>query len=102
MLSEAYNAAYMNYLLRAPMVIGVDNPLADWLPNKNWSLVLKLCDLEGFDNFGTNMEKDAPNRFKEWFNEMTPEAVPLPLDWKRLDNDPFKKLLCSEPCDRTA
>jgi len=28
------------------------------------------------------MEKDAPNRFKDWFNELTPEDVKLPLDWK--------------------
>jgi len=39
------------------------------------------------------MEKDAPNRFKDWYNELTPEDVKLPLDWKRLDNQPFQKLL---------
>lgn len=92
-LPEDYNSSYFNFLLRAPMVIGVENPLAEWLPNKNWSLVLKLVELEGFENFGTNMEKDAPNRFKEWFNELTPEDVKLPLDWKRLDSVPFQKLL---------
>ncbi len=39
------------------------------------------------------MEKDAPNRFKDWYNELTPEDVKLPLDWKKLDNMPFQKLL---------
>lgn len=39
------------------------------------------------------MEKDAPNRFKDWYNELAPEEQKLPLDWKRLDQMPFKKLL---------
>ena len=39
------------------------------------------------------MEKDAPNRFKDWYNELAPEEVKLPLDWKKLDQMPFKKLL---------
>eukprot|EP00931_Biecheleriopsis_adriatica_P107676 TRINITY_DN819_c0_g1_i4.p1 TRINITY_DN819_c0_g1~~TRINITY_DN819_c0_g1_i4.p1 ORF type:complete len:2563 (-),score=618.44 TRINITY_DN819_c0_g1_i4:48-7736(-) len=92
-LSEEFNVSYFNYLLRAPQVMGAENPLAEWLPNKNWGLVLKLNDLDGFDSFAQNMEKDAPNRFKEWFNEMCPEDVKLPLDWKRLDAVPFQKLL---------
>ena len=39
------------------------------------------------------MEKDAPGRFKDWYNELTPEDVKLPLDWKKLDSMLFKKLL---------
>jgi dynein heavy chain len=39
------------------------------------------------------MEKDAPNRFKDWYNELCPEDQKLPLDWKKLDNMPFQKLL---------
>jgi len=92
-LGEEYNSSYYNYLMRAPFAVGMENPLSDWLPIKNWGLVLKLTELEGFDNFATNMEKDAPNRFKEWFNEMAPEDVKLPLDWKRLDSVPFQKML---------
>lgn len=38
------------------------------------------------------MEKDAPTRFKDWYNELTPEDVKLPLEWKKLDQTPFKKL----------
>jgi dynein heavy chain len=30
------------------------------------------------------MEKDAPNRFKDWYNEQRPEEEKLPLDWKKL------------------
>merc|ERR1719238_1807065 len=75
------------------MVIGAENPLAEWLPGKCWGHVLKLTELENFEQFAGNMEKDAPMRFKEWFNELTPEKVKLPLDWKRLDGTPFQKLL---------
>jgi dynein heavy chain, axonemal len=55
--------------------------------------VQKLIELEGFDSFAHNMEKDAPSRFKEWFNEVSPETVKLPLDWKKLEQMPFQKLL---------
>jgi len=92
LVGEEFNAAYFNFLLFAP-VAHVDNPLADWLPSKCWGLVTKLCDLESFENFGTCMEKEAPSRFKEWFNELTPEHTKLPLDWKRLESQPFQKLL---------
>jgi len=92
-LAEKCNSALMNYLIRAPGAIGVENPLADWLPSKNWGMVLKMSELEGFENFSTNMEKDAPTRFREWFNEHSPEEAKLPLDWKKLDAHPFQKLL---------
>lgn len=39
------------------------------------------------------MEKDAPTRFKDWYNESCPETAKLPLDWKKLDALPFQKLL---------
>lgn len=92
-LQEDFNVSYFNYLLKAPMAVGMENPLQEWLPSKNWGMILKLNDLEGFESFAQNMEKDAPNRFKEWFNEIAPEEVKLPLDWKRLDSVPFQKLL---------
>ncbi|MCV5231846.1 hypothetical protein OFC56_32305, partial [Escherichia coli] len=43
---------------------------------------------------------EAPTRFKEWFNHVTPETEKLPLDWSALDKTPFKKLLvlrCMRP-----
>jgi len=49
--------------------------------------------LNDFQSFAQNMEKDAPNRFKDWYNELLPEDQKLPLDWKKLDNMPFQKLL---------
>jgi dynein heavy chain len=103
-LEEEYNPSYFNFLMKAPQRIDIENPIGEWLPNQAWNSVQKLIELEGFEIFAQNMEKDAPNRFKEWFNELTPENIKLPLDWKRLDSVPFQKLLvlrCLRP-DRMA
>jgi len=82
----------MDFLIKCTPKIGVENTL-DWLPASNWDQVQGLCQLEEFKTFSQNLEKDAPTRFREWYNEMTPEKVKLPLEWKRLDQTPFKKLL---------
>ena len=46
------------------------------------------------------MSKEAPGRFRDWYNELEPEREKLPLDWKKLDQMPFQKLLvlrCMRP-----
>ncbi|KAL8434818.1 hypothetical protein ACSSS7_002955 [Eimeria intestinalis] len=103
-LKDTYDPQLMDFLLKGPVKQVADNPLADWLPNRAWYAVQKLIELPAFEAFATNMEKDAPSRFKEWFQELQPENVKLPLDWKSLDNTPFKKLIvlrCLRP-DRVA
>jgi len=92
-LAEAFNESYLQFLLRGPFAITTEYPLSDWLPNHAWCMVLKLTELEDFSLFAQNLEKDAPNRFKEWFDDLAPEEAKLPLDWKRLDAEYFKKLL---------
>jgi dynein heavy chain len=100
LLKEEYNPQQFQFLLRSPQRVDVENPLTEWLPNPAWYCVQKLIDLDGFSQFAQNMEKDAPNRFKDWFNEIAPEDAKLPLDWKKLDQMPFQKLLvlrCMRP-----
>eukprot|EP00930_Biecheleria_cincta_P085161 TRINITY_DN7456_c0_g2_i1.p1 TRINITY_DN7456_c0_g2~~TRINITY_DN7456_c0_g2_i1.p1 ORF type:complete len:2485 (-),score=519.86 TRINITY_DN7456_c0_g2_i1:101-6748(-) len=93
-LHEEFNAAHLSFLLRGPSVPAfAENPLAEWLPNHSWGMVLKLTELEGFEPFAQNMERDAPNRFRDWMAELAPEDSKLPLDWKVLDTQYFKKLL---------
>ena len=87
-----YELPEMDFLIKCVPKVGVENNL-DWLPNTAWDAVQGLISLEEFRNFAANMEKDAPNRFKDWYNELAPEEVKLPLDWKKLDAMPFKKLL---------
>merc|ERR1711937_1054929 len=100
LLKEEYNAQQFQFLLRSPQRTDVENPLIEWLPNPAWNSVQKLVDIDIFSNFSQDLEKNAPNRFKEWFNEIAPEDAKLPLDWKKLDGQPFQKLLvlrCMRP-----
>ena len=87
-----YDPLEMDFLIKCTPRPGPINTL-DWLPNNIWDIVQGLIQLEEFKQFGQNLEKDAPNRFKEWYNELAPEKTKLPLDWKKLDTMPFKKLL---------
>lgn len=88
----AYEPAQMQFLLNCAPKPGIENPL-DWLPVQAWNCVQRLIELDEFKIFAQNMEKDAPLRFKDWYNELTPEEVKLPLDWKKLDQMFFQKLL---------
>ena len=96
LLKEEFDRAVFDYLL----VGGLggsniqDNPVNDWLPNQYWSAVKSLSCVSGFELLAQNLSVDAPGRFKEWFNDQSPEESKLPLDWKRLDStNPLQKLL---------
>ena len=98
LLSEEYNQEQFEFLLGnaigSKSASSVENSISDWLPNQYWASVQGLIGLPGFELFAQNMVRDAPSRFKEWFNEQAPEDVKLPLDWKRLDStNPLQKLL---------
>jgi len=88
----AWEVAEMDFLVKCGTKPGTENIL-DWLPNLAWDSVMGLIELEEFKSFGQNLKIDAPNRFKDWYNEQAPEDQKLPLDWKKLDTMPFKKLL---------
>ena len=79
-----------SYLIRSPKLISEDNSL-EWLPDSAWQSVCALSQLEGFDSLAGDMI-EAPGRFMEWFNHITPESEKLPLDWSQLEKEPFKKL----------
>jgi dynein heavy chain len=93
LLDDTYEAAQYQFLLRGPVRTDVENPLTEWLPNTAWYAVQKLIEIDLFNGFEVDMEKNAPSRFKDWFNEIAPEDCKLPLDWKKLDAMPFQKLL---------
>lgn len=89
-----YDVKMVNFLLKCPLKTDVEKPQAlDWLPDSSWYAVMRLIEIEEFQTFGQNMEKDAPTRFRDWFNDLAPEEAKLPLDWKRLDAIPFQKML---------
>lgn len=84
-----YSSKEMSFLLRCPLKTDTPNPLKEWLPDISWYSIQKLIDIEGFELFAQHLEKEAPNRFKDWYNELSPENEKLPLDWKKLESMPF-------------
>ena len=91
-ISVEYTEKEMAFLLQCPTKADTPNPLKEWLPDLSWYAMNKLIEIENFENFANDCVNTAPNRFKEWYNELSPEDVKIPLDWKRLDNT-FQKLL---------
>ena len=92
-LHVEYTEREMFFLLNCPSRTDVANPLKDWLPDLAWFSMQKLTEVEGFELLAQHVEKEAPNRFKDWYNELAPEDEKLPLDWKKLEQVPFQKLL---------
>ena len=88
-----YTQQQMSFLINCPTSTAVPNPLKRWLPDASWYAVQKLIEIEMFEPFATNLAKDAPKRFEDWYNEQYPELKTLPLDWRSLDQTPFQKLL---------
>jgi len=90
-----YNTQMMQFLLFCPPKFDPPNPahLKAWLPDNAWAACQSLCSIELFEQFSNHLEKEAPSRFKDWYNELTPETEKLPLDWKKLEMMPFEKLL---------
>lgn len=84
-LTVEYTDKEMYFLLNCPSRSDVLNPLKEWLPDLVWYSMQKLIEIEGFEQFAQNVEKEAPNRFKDWYNELSPEEEKLPLDWKKLE-----------------
>ena len=58
-----YTAQQMAFLINCPISTAVANPLKKWLPDKAWYSIQKLIEIEGFEQFATNLSKDAPQRF---------------------------------------
>jgi dynein heavy chain len=94
-LNIEYTDKEMHFLLNCPPKTDIPNPahLKEWLPDLAWFSINRLIEIEGFEQFAQNLEKEAPNRFKDWYNEITPEDEKLPLDWKKLEQMQFQKLL---------
>jgi len=85
----------MQFLLFCTPKFDPPNPphLKSWLPDNAWASCQSLISIELFEQFSNHLEKEAPSRFKDWYNELTPETEKLPLDWKKLESMPFEKLL---------
>jgi len=83
-----YTPQQMSFLINCPKTMHTPNPLKKWLPDTAWFSIMKLIELEGFEQFANNL-KDSHKRFETWYNELAPEDCTLPLDWRQLDQTPF-------------
>ena len=63
----------MDFLINCIPKAGEANPLGDWLPDANWNNVQRLITIPRFASFSNNLVNDAPTRFKDWYNELSPE-----------------------------
>lgn len=91
MTDMEFQPAELDFLIRGPKKVVDDSPV-EWLPNSAWFAVSALSDFPEFAKLTQDIQ-DAPSRFKEWFNHVSPETEKLPLDWAALDKNFFKKLL---------
>ena len=93
-LSEEFQPTYFDFLLRAPSKLEEvpDIEGMNWMPAQFWGTLSCLDELEAFNGITRDIQ-DAPARFEEWYNHVTPEVEKLPLDWSGLDKTPFLKLL---------
>ena len=87
-----WNQKMMNFLLNAVPKTDLENPLKDWLPNSAWFTLQRLAEIDEFVKLPDAIEKELPARFKDWFNEISPENTRLPSEWRKLDAQPFYKL----------
>jgi dynein heavy chain len=90
-----YDYQKMQFLIFCPQKKDVPVPavLKKWMPDQVWFSVQKIIEIELFEQFAQHIEFGAAKRFEDWYNELTPETEKLPLDWKKLEQMPFEKLL---------
>ncbi|KAK9808985.1 hypothetical protein WJX72_007373 [[Myrmecia] bisecta] len=79
-----------DYLLRGPKVMGVDNPLAEWVSDTVWASVQALKELDDYAALPDDLVGSS-KRWQEWMELERPEDEPLPGDWKRMPE--FERLL---------
>ena len=94
----------LEFLLLSHEDTSLENPVSEWLADKNWHSVVALRRIPGFEKLPGDIEEN-PQRFREWFSMIAPEAEKLPLEWRNLDQQLFRKLLvlrCLRPDRLTA
>ncbi|GBF97683.1 flagellar outer dynein arm heavy chain beta [Raphidocelis subcapitata] len=82
--------AKFDALLRGPKVMGVDNPLSDWVPEGVWGAVQALREIDDYATLPDDLVGSS-KRWREWMELERPEDEPLPGDWKRMPE--FERLL---------
>eukprot|EP00891_Asterochloris_glomerata_P002883 jgi/Astpho2/2883/Aster-01037 len=79
-----------DFLLRGVKVMGVENPLKEWVSDSVWGSVQALKELEDYASLPDDLVGSS-KRWQEWMELERPEDEPLPGDWKRMPE--FERLL---------
>ena len=90
---------HIDFLLKCPQKTGVTKEKSvDFLENSQWESLCWLSDLDGLQGFSEKIEKEYSSKFKEWYNEINPEDLDLPPEWKKYKKYSFHKILVLRAC----
>lgn len=71
---------------------GLDKSPAEWLDDKSWNSVCKLAEISGFEKLTEDVSTTWSMKFKDWFNEISPEREKIPGDYKQFEGR-FEQIL---------
>lgn len=78
--AESVDPVELEFLVRGTDAGDVKSPL-EWCSNKMWSMATGLAKLPNFKRLTEDIEGSS-SRWKKWCEELEPEDVPMPQDWK--------------------
>jgi len=91
-LSRTMNNEHLDFLLSGKKKYDGDSNPVDYITDVAWYSLQALALVGDFQRFVNDLS-GSPGRFKEWYLHDAPESIPLPLDWRKLDeDDPFAKI----------
>ncbi|KAJ8047551.1 Dynein heavy chain 3, axonemal [Holothuria leucospilota] len=67
------------------------NPAPEWLPDKSWAEIVRVSELEAFDDFLLNFKNNLED-WKKLYDSSNPHEIPIPEPWQITLNS-FQKLI---------
>ena len=91
---------HIDFLLKCPQDLNPPTKMStfNFLDDSIWRSMNYLSTLDNFSEFALKMMVEQSTKFREWFSEVNPEDIPLPLDWKRFKKHSFFKILVLRCC----
>jgi len=89
-IKEDYDIKKVLFLLQGGS--GLDKSPAEWLDDKSWNSVCKLAEIPGFEKLTEDVSTTWSMKFKDWFNEISPEKEKIPGDYKQFEGR-FEQIL---------
>ena len=90
---------HIDFLLKCTQKTGIPKEKSlDFLDTQAWESLCFMSDLDGLQGFADKIEKEYSSKFKEWYNEINPEDLDLPPEWKKYKKYSFHKILVLRAC----